>query len=105
MTTEVLRFDPVGRSESGLLHLGHGPVEFPVAAVRPREARARVVALVAALHAWLVARWQWFKPRTLPCAVAGLGMIAVIVSADYLAHFKVEHHRVAQPAHIEVAPR
>ena len=104
-TSELVVFDPVGQSESGLLHLGHGPAEFPVAALRPREARARVVALLAALQHWLVARWQWFKPRTLPCAVAGLGMMAVMVSADYLAHYKSDAHRVARPAHIELAPR
>jgi hypothetical protein len=32
------------------------------------------------------ARWAWFRPRTVPCAVAGLGMVAVIASAHYLAH-------------------
>jgi hypothetical protein len=104
-STDLVLFDPVGQSESGLLHLGHGPAEFPVAALRPREARARAIALVAALQRWLVARWQWFKPRTVPCAVASLGMIAVMVSADYLAHFKTDAHHVARPAHIELAPR
>lgn len=64
----------------------HGPVEFPVASVRPREARGRAVAALADLQRWLAARWAWFKPRSVPCAVAGLGMLAVIASADYLAH-------------------
>jgi hypothetical protein len=64
----------------------HGPSEFPMATIRPREARGRAVAAVAALQRWLVARWQWFKPRSMPCVVAGLGMLAVIAAADYLAH-------------------
>jgi hypothetical protein len=64
----------------------HGPAEFPVAMMRPREARGRAVAAVAALQRWLVARWQWVRPRTMPCVVAGLGMLAVIAAADYLAH-------------------
>jgi hypothetical protein len=93
----------VGMAE--LVSFDHGPAEFPVAALRPREARARVVALVAALQRWLVARWRWFKPRTIPCAVACLGMIAVMVSADYLAHYKSDAHHPARPAHIQLAPR
>lgn len=64
----------------------HGPAEFPVATVRPREARGHVIAALADLQRWLVARWTWFKPRTVPCLVAALGMLAVIASADYLAH-------------------
>jgi hypothetical protein len=62
-----------------------GPTEFPVATLRPR-ARGRAVAAVAAFQRWLLARWQWFKPRTMPCVVAALGMLAVIAAADYLAH-------------------
>ncbi|NVB78886.1 MAG: hypothetical protein HOV81_10860 [Kofleriaceae bacterium] len=64
----------------------HGPAEFPMASVRPREARGRAVAVLGDLQRWLAARWAWFKPRSVPCAVAGLGMLAVIASADYLAH-------------------
>jgi hypothetical protein len=64
----------------------HGPVEFPVATVRPREVRAFAIALLTDLKNWLAARWEWLKPRAVPCAVAGLGMVAVIASADYLAH-------------------
>jgi hypothetical protein len=78
VNTEIVLFD-------------HGPVEFPVATLRPREARARVIALLADLQHWLAARWAWFRPRTVPCAVAGLGMFAVIASADYLAHGHEKH--------------
>jgi len=65
----------------------HGPAEFPVATARPRELRARAIALAAHLQLWLRARWAWFRPRTVPCAVAALGMIAVLASANYLAHW------------------
>jgi hypothetical protein len=93
VNTEIVLFD-------------HGPAEFPVAAVRPREPRARVIVAMAGLQKWLVARWVWFRPRTVPCAVAGLGMMAVLWFSDYLAHYKeecVKDHRAA--AHIEIAPR
>jgi hypothetical protein len=78
VNTEIVLFD-------------HGPAEFPVATVRPREARARVIALLADLQHWLAARWAWFRPRTVPCAVAALGMFAVMASADYLAHGHEKH--------------
>jgi hypothetical protein len=83
----------------------HGPAELPVATTVPRAARARVVALVADLQHWVAARWQWLRPRTVPCAVAGLGMVAVLASADYLAH---SHGKNAAPpsakvVHINVA--
>lgn len=93
VNTEIVSFD-------------HGPVEFPVATVRPREARAQLIALVGALQAWLVARWQWLRPRSVPCAVAGLGMLAVLASADYLAHYKdacMDRHTAAA-VHVQLAP-
>ena len=83
VNTEIVLFD-------------HGPAEFPVATLRPRELRARAIALVNDLQQWFGARWQWFKPRSVPCAVAGLGMLAVIASADYLAH----HQGQQDKAHV-----
>jgi len=77
---------PIERVQAERMAFDVGPAEFPVATLRPREARGRFVAAVAALQRWLFARWQWFKPRTMPCVVAGLGMLAVIAAADYLAH-------------------
>lgn len=93
VNTEIVAFD-------------HGPVEFPVATVRPREARAQLIALAAALQAWLVARWQWLRPRSVPCAVAGLGMMAVLASADYLAHYKDDcmNRHTAAAVHVQLAP-
>jgi hypothetical protein len=76
----------IERVQAETMAFDHGPAEFPMATIRPREARGRAVAAVAALQRWLLARWQWFKPRSMPCVVAGLGMLAVIAAADYLAH-------------------
>ena len=93
VNTEIVLFD-------------HGPAEFPVATARPREARAWLVALAGSFSRWLAARWQWFRPRTVPCAVAALGMIAVLASANYLAHYKEECvKQTPSVAHIEIAPR
>jgi hypothetical protein len=62
--------------------------EFPVATTVPRAPRARAIALAADLRRWLAARWQWFKPRTVPCAVAMLGMIAVLAFSNYLTNLE-----------------
>jgi hypothetical protein len=70
-----------------------------------REPRARVTALIAELQGWLAARWQWLRPRTVPCAVAGLGMVAVMAAADYLAHYEVAHAPSVHVVHIDIAPR
>lgn len=91
--TEIVLFD-------------HGPAEFPLATMRPRETGARVTAALGALQRWLVDRWHWLRPRSVPCAVAALGMIAVMASADYLAHYEedcVSQHAV--PVHVDLAPR
>jgi hypothetical protein len=82
-----------------------GPAEFPLATIRPREPRARMVALAGGLQRWLAARWQWFRPRTVPVAVAALGMIAVLKSADYLANQHGEPAPHARVVHVDFAPR
>lgn len=71
--TEIVLFD-------------HRPAEFPVAHAVPHEPRARAVALAADIKRWLAARWQWFRPRTVPCAVAALGMLAVLAFSNYLTN-------------------
>jgi hypothetical protein len=76
----------------------HSRAEFPIASVRPRQVRGRVIALAGALQRWLDARWQWLRPRTVPCAVAALGMLAVLASADYLAHYQDDQVQVARPS-------
>ncbi|MBS1119113.1 MAG: hypothetical protein H6Q90_1341 [Deltaproteobacteria bacterium] len=70
------------------------PSELPVATVRSRG----ITAVATALRCWLSARWQWFRPRTVPVMVAVLGTIALAGSASYLsnlAHQPTE--RVAAP--------
>jgi hypothetical protein len=95
VNTEIVLFD-------------HGPAEFPTATAVPREARARAIAVAADLKRWLLARWDWFRPRSVPCAVACLGMLATLKSAEYLAH---QHHAAssapahAHVVHVQIAPR
>lgn len=60
------------------------PAELPVATLRARDIRTK---LRADLIAWLSAKWQWFRPRTVPIIVALVGMLAVIGSASYLRNF------------------
>ncbi len=65
-----------------------GKSELPTATlVHKRESPST---LFGAFSAWLVARWQWFTPRAVPVIVAAIGMILVLLSADYLAHSHYE---------------
>ena len=63
-----------------------GTSEFPVATLRPRQSGARMQYAIGALTRWLVARWSWFKPRSIPVVVATLGMVGIVALSDYLAH-------------------
>jgi hypothetical protein len=45
---------------------------------------------LAGLRAWLFERWLWLSPRAVPVVVATVGMILVLLSADYLAHSHYE---------------
>jgi hypothetical protein len=60
------------------------PAELPVATLVPRDGKTQ---LRADLHAWFAAKWQWFKPRTIPMIVAFVGMLAVIGSANWLRNY------------------
>jgi hypothetical protein len=93
--TELVLFDP-------------GTGELPTATLRPRAPGARATALLEDLKRWLAARWSWLRPRTVPVAVAGLGMWAVLASADYLAHSHGKQIQQATPGNIvyvTVTPR
>lgn len=92
-------------SSTELAIFAHGPAEFPVATARAREPRGRLIALAAALQRWFVERWQWLRPRTVPVAFAALGMVAVMKSADYLAHYQDDAAQPARTVHIVLAPR
>lgn len=51
-----------------------------------RRAPGSTVELVASdLRRWLAARWQWFKPRTIPVTVAFVGMLGVLQAVEYLS--------------------
>ncbi|HET9991734.1 MAG TPA: hypothetical protein VFQ65_24565 [Kofleriaceae bacterium] len=73
-----------------------GPVEFPVATLRPHDPGSHVRALSGELARWLVAKWAWLRPRTVPVMVAALGLYAVLQSADYLRHVKAAPLHYAQ---------
>jgi hypothetical protein len=93
VNTEIVAFD-------------RGPAEFPVATMRPLDAGARVTALFGALEKWLAARWQWFRPRTVPCAVAGLGMMAVLWFSEYLTQEHADTARATPSVvHVDLASR
>ena len=57
-----------------------------MATVRAREPRGIAIAMLAALARWFAARWTWLRPRLVPVLVAAIGMVLVLISADYLAH-------------------
>ena len=75
------------------------PAELPVATVVPRDGKSR---LRADLLAWVSAKWQWFKPRTVPMIVAFVGMLAVIGSANYLRNYA---RRAPERLSAKVAPQ
>jgi hypothetical protein len=58
--------------------------ELPVATVR-RAPGSPVELLASDLKRWIAARWRWFKPRTIPVAVAFVGMLGVIESMNQLS--------------------
>lgn len=88
----------------------HGPKEFPVATLRPREPRARATAMLWELQHWLVARWQWMRARTLPLIVAAAGAVAMMASADLIApepecpHVTTSVPQAGAPTGIELQP-
>ena len=76
-----------------------GPQEFPVARLLPREPSARVSALLADLRDWLVARWSWLRPRSLPALAAAVATVGVMVAADFVAQ---ENARPAPHSQVEL---
>ena len=88
----------------------HGPKEFPVATLRPREPGARAAALVWGFERWLVARWQWMRARSIPLIVATAGAVAMMVSADMVApsqecpHVSASAPQVGAPIGIDLQP-
>ena len=58
--------------------------ELPVATVR-RAPGSAVDSVTSDLRHWLAARWQWFRPRTIPVTVAFAGMLGVLHAVSYLS--------------------
>ncbi len=58
--------------------------ELPVATVR-RAPSWGIDVVASDLKRWLAARWQWFKPRTIPVTVAFIGMLGVLQAVSYLS--------------------
>ena len=87
--TEIVSFD-------------HGPAEFPVATLLPREPRAQALAALGEVQRWLAARWTWLKPRAVPVLVAALGMLFMIASANYLNHLQAP---APAPTHVVIQVR
>ncbi len=84
---------PEARDAEAVL-LFHGPYELPVAMVRSPRPRAR--GLVRDLARWLLARWAWLRPRTIPVAVAFAGMLLFLAASDYLG--ELARGEAGQPA-------
>lgn len=59
--------------------------ELPVATLR-RAPRSTVELLAGDLQRWFAARWQWFRPRTIPVLVAFVGMLGVVRAVNYLSN-------------------
>jgi hypothetical protein len=58
------------------------PSELPVATVRSHG----ITAVASGLRRWMAARWQWFRPRSIPVMVAVLGTAALVGSGRYLSN-------------------
>jgi len=101
---EALGYAPTDVRHIVITHLdldhAGGLADFPHAKV---HVHAREHA--AARQRGLVARWQWLRPRAVACAVAGLGMRAMIAAADYLTHMHENATRTTRIVHVDITPR
>ncbi len=84
------RRNPARVVDHDVVAFDHGPREFPVATVVPHDPKATAAVWLGDLRRWLIARWSWLRPRTVPVVVAAIGMLLVLWSADYLAHSHYE---------------
>jgi hypothetical protein len=58
--------------------------KLPIARLRPSAPRARRRAIVADLDRWLLARWEWLRPRTVPLLAAFLGLLVTLAAVKYV---------------------
>ena len=69
------------------------PAELPVATLRTRALETR---LWLEVRGWLASKWRWLRPRSIPVAVAFVGMLGVLASASYLRD--LAHRQPEQPS-------
>lgn len=77
--------------------------ELPIATVlrAPRTGTARAI---GALSRWLVVRWTWLRPRTVPAVVALVGMFAVLNAVNYLSRPPAAASRIVDHPNTDVQP-
>ncbi|HET7503554.1 MAG TPA: hypothetical protein VFK02_21175 [Kofleriaceae bacterium] len=63
------------------------PAELPIATVVPGACDARHRVISGRIVHWLVSRWAWFRPRTVPMIAAFVGMLAVLGATKYLSAY------------------
>jgi hypothetical protein len=80
------------------------PAELPTATLRSggRHARHRVIS--GHLVHWLVNRWAWLRPRTVPMIAAFVGMLAVLGATSYLSAYARGDQRRATVIYTEKPP-
>jgi hypothetical protein len=72
------------------------PAELPTATLRSGGSHARHRVISGHLVHWIVSRWAWVRPRTVPMIAAFVGMIAVLGATRYLsAYARGDHCRAA----------
>jgi len=70
---------------------------FARSPILPTATVLRAPTMTNALLGWLAIRWAWFKPRSIPFAVAFAGMIAILAATNALTEMA---HREAPVAPI-----
>ncbi len=53
--------------------------ELPVATLHQRAS------IATAVTSWIAKRWQWFKPRSIPIAVAFAGRLGTVAAVECLS--------------------
>ena len=79
--TERSRARDAARPPSELAFAG-APAELPIATVLSSGSQV----LAGDLQRWLVERWAWLRPRTIPLVVAGVAMVMMLGAMDHLTY-------------------
>lgn len=81
--TERSQVRDAARSSSPELAFVGAPAELPIATVLSSSGSQ---VLAGDLQRWLVERWAWLRPRTIPLAVAGVAMMMMLGAVDHLTY-------------------